>query len=309
MTKLKRIAIFSLILPGLICLCNCFARAEEDVSKSSAAGKKIFVPKDYKTIKEAINNADFGDKIYIAGGEYNEPDGLRIKKGINIYGKGANKTKVKMKIIGVTLQGDNLVKDISFELKKGKVYLNCADNITLQNCVIAGEGSNAGLFIVKSEGINIINCTIVNFEKGVFVRYPPTEILIRNSIISHNKKYGIFVSPAREKKEDYFSVVKGVFIEPKKKIGGEIKIKLEYNDIWGQGWNFYDGKVLKEKRVCRKKNYIPGEHNISENPEFWGAEDFRLQISSPCIDAGDSGSKYMNSDGSRADMGALPYGE
>jgi hypothetical protein len=53
----------------------------------------------------------------------------------------------------------------------------------------------------------------------------------------------------------------------------------------------------------------PGVGNVFDDPLLWnvGGRDYRLQAGSPCIDAGDPTSP-PDPDGSRADMGALPYG-
>ena len=70
---------------------------------------------------------------------------------------------------------------------------------------------------------------------------------------------------------------------------------LGYNDIFGNSDSNY-------------VNCEPGEGSISQDPLFVDAEngDYRLQIDSPCIDAGDPDSP-RDPDGSRADMGAFPF--
>lgn len=295
MIKSDRVMTFGLILISSIFLCNFFvvAQTDKDETESQKEGKKIFVPKDYKTIKEAIEMAKPKDKIYVANGTYDEPDGLRLKEEVDIYGAGADKTKVMLGNTGMILEGDNIVQGFAFNLKGGHIYLNAADNVALQNCLISGSGGvNNGLFIEKSERVNIINCTITNLRGGVFIRYPPVDVLIKNSIVSHNRKFGIFVSA--EKEGEYFSEVRGVPIEPKKKGGGEIKVELEYNDVWGSFRNYY--------------GLSPGKSDISEDPKFVGEGDYHLQSGSPCIDAGDPDKKYNDPDGTRNDLGALPYG-
>ena len=51
----------------------------------------------------------------------------------------------------------------------------------------------------------------------------------------------------------------------------------------------------------------PGTGNIAADPRFWGPAtgDFQLLTGSPCIDAGDPA--LMDPDGSRLDMGAIPF--
>lgn len=52
---------------------------------------------------------------------------------------------------------------------------------------------------------------------------------------------------------------------------------------------------------------FPGTGNFDEDPRFWGgAADVALLPTSPCIDAGDP-SAPLDADGTRADVGALPF--
>ena len=95
-------------------------------------------------------------------------------------------------------------------------------------------GAGNGLFIEKSRKVNAINCSIVNFGTGIFVRYPPVDILVKNCIISSNRLFGILVSVG-EKEGVYFSNITGKPTEPEKSKKGSsgIKIVSEYNDVWG----------------------------------------------------------------------------
>lgn len=297
MIKINKIITFGLILVSSIFLFNFFTTAESEDDKEQIPkkeGKKIYVPKDYKTIKEAIKVSELGDKIYVAPGNYDEPDGLNLKKGIEIYGSGAADTRIMLGSIGMTLFGDNKIRDLTFRMEKGQIYLFFADNVILQNCIIFGNGgSNNGLLIEKSENVKIINCTVMNLRCGIFIRYGPSEVLIKNSIISYNRRIGIFVSAETEgegKSVDLF----GKPIELPKKGGGEIKVVLEYNDVWGSFRNYY--------------GLSTGKFDISEDPKFVGEGNYNLQSGSPCIDAGDPDKKYNDPDGTRNDLGALPYG-
>ncbi len=66
----------------------------------------------------------------------------------------------------------------------------------------------------------------------------------------------------------------------------------DYNDVWGNIPNYL---------------YLTaGEHSISENPLFVGADDYNLNSYSPCVDAGDP-IYPLDPDGTIADMGAYPF--
>lgn len=289
MTRFYKAMISSLAIGLFIGMLNPITAAE-----SKKEGRSIYVPEDYQTIKEALQNSEEGDKIYIKAGEYEEPSGLRLKDGQELHGDGADKTKIVLGGVGILLMGNNILEEIRFKLKTGQVYLSAADNTTLQSCLIEGGGGiGNGLFIEKSEKVNIINCSIVNFATGVFVRYPPVALLLKNSIVSRNRLFGIHIS-VNEREGSHFDLVTGKTTKPKKEGGGEIKVALEYNDVWGSSRNYY--------------GIGAGEHDISKDPKFVSESNYHLQSGSPCIDVGDPDSKYNDPDGSRSDMGALPYG-
>jgi parallel beta-helix repeat protein len=72
---------------------------------------------------------------------------------------------------------------------------------------------------------------------------------------------------------------------------------IDYNCTFGnQGYNGPPG--------------TGGAHAVAADPRFeaQGATGFELQADSPCIDAGHPDAQYNDPDGSRADIGALPYG-
>lgn len=288
----NKFMVFVLILASLVCLsgfCSVYAESSEK------GGKNIYVPEDYKTIREALENSEEGDKIYAGAGKYEEPLGLQLKTGMEIYGKSANETGVSLGGVGLIAADDNIIDGITFKLERGLISSNSMDNITLRNCVISGTGeANSGISITKSEKVNIINCTIANFGVGIIVAYPPCEVLIKNCIVSNNRIFGIQVNESEDPGE-YFSSITGKPVQQKKKGGGEVKVSLEYNDVWGS----------------KSRNYYgisAGAHDISRDPKFVSESDYHLQPGSPCIDAGDPDSKYNDPDGSRSDMGALPYG-
>lgn len=70
----------------------------------------------------------------------------------------------------------------------------------------------------------------------------------------------------------------------------------EYNDVFGNSLGNYD-------------SIVPGDGSISTDPLFVDTAngDYSLMSGSPCIDAGHPGFEYWDPNGSRADMGAIPY--
>ncbi len=106
MMKFNKTMILSLVLFGSFNLFYFSAVSGSEEEKADApkeGGKSIYVPKDYKTIKEAIKESESGDKIYVAEGNYEETGILNIKKGVEVHGSGAANTKVIMGLTGMNL--------------------------------------------------------------------------------------------------------------------------------------------------------------------------------------------------------------
>jgi hypothetical protein len=73
--------------------------------------------------------------------------------------------------------------------------------------------------------------------------------------------------------------------------------EFAYNDVWG---NKDTNGVSRNYEGC-----IGGETDISADPLFVAADDFSLQATSPCIDAGDPAEP--DPDNTPPDLGAFPY--
>lgn len=263
----------------------------------------ITVPVDYPTLKEAIIAAHSGDVIYIKPGEYTEKEGLRLKKGITLMGSETDSTKIIIGRDGIKFEDIETakpasrvtIKNLTFALQDKPIVLDYVEDINFKNCIITGP--NIGFFITASKKIEITNCTISGFSySAISLGHGPSDVTIRNSIIANCYWYSIYVDdlskmgivwPAgqevsKEEKDKFMAGLK------------DIKLAFLYNDVWGAKENYF--------------NSTPGEFDISQDPQFvvYGA-DYRLQPTSPCIDAGDPDEKYNDADGTRNDLGALPY--
>ena len=113
----------------------------------------------------------------------------------------------------------------------------------------------------------IYNNTLVeNGTNGIYITDSANPIIF-NNIVGYNNSYGI-------------------------RAGSSTSPVLSYNCCYGNTYNNYYG--------C-----VQGVGSISLNPQFVSpvSQNYNLQSSSPCIDAGDPASP-LDPDGSRADMGA-----
>lgn len=258
----------------------------------------IIVPKHFKTVREAVENSKPGDVVLIKAGTYEEKAGLKLKDGLKLIGEGADKTKIKLGPLGIEMATEKsdlnniAIKDLTLEIEKGSVRTYGVNGLLLQNCIITGKGILAGIEISASKNVQILNCTIADRVLGISVVYGPVELIIRNSIISNNKA-GINISQT-----PIVADTRGMSAEQLEKIyqtpRSDVKLGLFYNDVWNENQNY--------------RNCQPGKFDISKDPKFVGEGDYHLQSNSPCINAGDPDKKYNDPDGTRNDLGALPYG-
>jgi len=122
----------------------------------------------------------------------------------------------------------------------------------ITNCIIGINTANwGGGIYCENSSPSITNCTIsgnsANYGGGIFCKYNSSSPSITNCIITSNINYGIY------------------------RLTGNPSI--DYNDVWNNsGGNYY--------------NCSAGAHDISADPKFIGGEDYHLQPTSPCIDAG-----------------------
>lgn len=153
-----------------------------------------------------------------------------------------------------------------------------SDNVTITRCVYTNNSvarwGGAIHCSATNSTCNILNNTIVanlctdNTGGGI---YAASAFQLRNNIITSNSGYGIHSE-------------------------GSVPV-VNYNDLWDNYPEDYSG-------------LNPGEYDISLSPQFVDTDnyDFSLSTYSPCIDAGDPDQIYNDPDGTRNDMGAIPYG-
>ncbi|MDD5072780.1 MAG: hypothetical protein PHX64_03250 [Candidatus Omnitrophica bacterium] len=286
---MKKIIAFSVILFLSLCL-----RA------SAAPGDKyaIRVPGDCKTIREACEKSFPGDTIYIGAGEYTEKEGFTVKSNIKLVGQGADKTLIKLGKSGLSIISSRgsvnnvAIKDLSIEVNGQPLRVSGVDSFLLKDCVLISRNLSTCIEVSGVKNAQILNCDIVNASYGLMLWGGPIELVVRNSVF-YNNKVGICSAklPPPGNPRD---LPKGYLEEYYNKPREDISLTLSYN-------LFYN---LKDFLDCRK-----GEKDILLDPRFANAakDDFHLRGDSPCVDGGDPDAKYNDPDGSRNDIGALPF--
>jgi len=281
----------------------------------------------FKTIKEALTKAIYGDSVVVLPGVYRET--VEIKTGVSLVGSGAKVTQIIApgdKEYVVNCADDAVLRGLSIIRNKASIQMavRCLevspiieDNI-ITNYGASGQGSPA-IWAVTAFPI-IKRNFISDFEYGVFAyNYQGVQgrtIAITNNVIkstevgikctshTHGEIMNNTILTERStcvlSSQNSWLVIKNNILYglDSTKASGifdrrSSKIHLDYNDVWNMRENYSD--------------VIPGTHDISADPLFVNIakNDYRLTSSSPCIDAGDPDSPYNDRDKSRNDLGAF----
>jgi len=138
----------------------------------------IYVPTNYLTIQEAINQATSGDTIFVHNGTYYEH--VIIDKSISLIGENRNTTIIDGEDSGSVIY-----------IVANNVYLS---NFTIQN---GGKGlSGNGIFIDHSSDNNISHNTIANSTNGIYLFYSTRNTVFNNT--ASDNKYGISLRSSSE---------------------------------------------------------------------------------------------------------------
>jgi parallel beta-helix repeat protein len=169
--KLSNIIIFITIL--IILNIGCI---EEETINDKYDIYVGFNNNEYSTINKAIENSSKGDRIFISNGIYNEK--IIINKSISIIGE-SNKTIINYK--------NNQTDEIG-------IITLLADNCTIDGININNPFDNNTVFgiVIKSSNNTIINNTIYNTNKGIFIDSKYDEYIINNTIVQNNLSFNNF---------------------------------------------------------------------------------------------------------------------
>jgi hypothetical protein len=270
--------------------------------------RTLHVPQEYPTIQAAIRAARHGDLVLVSPGVYEE--------SINFLGKSiaVRSAEGPLHTVITNHRRANLVtfdhgetrraQLEGFTLRGGWMAVLCVGSspIIRSNICVGQNVWNwaaiglCGSFIdvgdptgdprisarIGPAAATLINNTIVHSANGGISNFSSIPPYIRNNIVAFNAHYGIHhQNPS-----------------------GQPQPILGYNDVFGHG--IHTGGPYGD--------YInipdPGPGSISADPQFESRPldaNFALSSMSPCIDAGDPNPDFNDPDGSRNDMGAVPY--
>ncbi len=170
------------------------------------------------------------------------------------------------------------------------------DGSVVTNCEIFGNTSDHGPGIGLMRSTNLIITRNLIYDNhfggaGLYghALYLQTDysLIVNNTIVQNDKGVAEIQGGASHYRNNLVSENLAEGFYPR-------DASTAYNLVWGNG-----------------SGNDPGDSGISEDPLLFNAliGDLRLAPGSPCIDAGDPAPEYNDPDGSRNDIGALPFVE
>jgi parallel beta-helix repeat protein len=151
----------------------------------------VQVPRDYATVQEAIDAVAPGGTVAVASGTY--VGGLTIGKSLTLRGAGQELTTLRPRpnkgpVVGVLAGAE--VKIEGFTIT-GSVWVGlwASGDVTLQSCVISGNGLGGATF--EGGRASISSCTITgNTNEGVRVGESAHAEIVNNQITDNKGEYG-----------------------------------------------------------------------------------------------------------------------
>lgn len=273
-----------------------FARCNVSVKASSEV---IYVPEDFASIQDAINNASSGATIIVANGTYNEF--LTINKPLTLLGQGSDVT---------IIDGNGAAYAISIT----------ADNVTIEDLTVTNTGTGPNLYGVQATECNgvIINDTeiaetntgltvsfvdnsvfsgniITNNANGVYVVYSNDNVFSNNIIQNNSEGINIYYSNNNVFSGNTFSNnAEGVFIYSPSSMNyfyhnnfedlDPVQVTGEASNIWsynGEGnyWATYNftGRNLNADGIGDEPYYIDS-NNVDDYPLMGTFSEFSVVV-------------------------------
>jgi len=218
-----------------------------------ANARNIQVPGDFKTIGDALGNADAGDTIHVKRGIYNE--NITLVMGVVLKGEDPLTTIIDGGRRGPTVNGTSGGEISHFTIRNGREGVLCENAAPYihHNWIIDNHATGLAAFISLPHVRNNViygnrwsgvlawgaksldskvehNVIMRNGFSGVTLK-GPTNIIVRNNIMMDNHFYGVFADPA----------------------AGQTKV--EFNDIFNNYFPY--NKFIKVDRT-----------NLSVDPKF-----------------------------------------
>ena len=212
-----------------------FAVLAASVFFGAAFAKAIRVPGSYKTISDALGNADSGDTIYVKRGVYDE--NVTLVMGVVLKGEDPLTTIIDGGRRGPTVMGVTESEISHFTIRNGLEGILCENTGGLylhDNYVLDNHASGIAAFISLPEIANNVvygnrwsgilawgtksldskieqNVVVRNGYSGLALKGPSNVVAV-NNIFMENHYYGVFADPASgQTRMDYNNIYKNYY--------------------------------------------------------------------------------------------------
>ena len=147
------------------------------VSIGCASAAMIYVPDNFTTIQQAVNNATANDTIVVRDGTYTENVDVNVDHLTIKSENGAASTSVQ-----AANSNDNV-----FEVRRDYV------NISGFNVTGATDRWKAGIYLSHADHCNVSNNTASNNWAGILLDHSSNNNTLTNNTANRNSHHGIFV--------------------------------------------------------------------------------------------------------------------
>ena len=166
---------------ALLLILSFILASVSDIGIVKAEPKTIFVPDDFSTIQDAIDNADEGDTIFVKSGTYIET--LVVDKSLSLIGDNSNTTIID----GNYTQVYSVIKITSNNVK--------ITGFTIQRSGGVKYYERAGIHIEYSNGNNIsYNIITDNYGDGIRLEGSSNNLILSNNITENHSGVAILYS-------------------------------------------------------------------------------------------------------------------
>jgi outer membrane protein OmpA-like peptidoglycan-associated protein len=196
--------------------------------------KNIRVPGDYKTISDALGNADAGDTVFVKRGVYNE--NITLVMDVVLKGEDPLTTIIDGGRRGPTVMGTTGSEISHFTIRNGTEGILCENAMLYihNNIVVDNHATGIAAFISLPEVANNVvygnrwsgilawgaksldskieqNVVLRNGYSGLALKGPSNVVAV-NNIFMENHYYGIFADPASgQSRMDYNNIYKNYY--------------------------------------------------------------------------------------------------
>jgi parallel beta-helix repeat protein len=176
----------------------------QDAEKSplpASRGNWLYVggtgPGNYTRIRDAVNNANDGDTVFVYDDSSPYIEWLTINRSINLIGEARNTTVIRGTPDGQYLihiiAPHVVVREFSLLNNQGDGILIESDNVTITGTIISGMRS-AAIGITDADHINISSNVLTDSVSGVYVVGSCGYNIISHNVIRYHVDSGIYIS-------------------------------------------------------------------------------------------------------------------